>query len=54
MAQTSPRHSAAAAARELMNAKIKVVEDLAASLEDWRTATAAVDAAISDRRDQGR
>lgn len=47
MATANARRSAAAAARELMNGKIKVVEDLAASLDDWRTATAAVEAAAA-------
>lgn len=47
MTQMSTRRSAAAAARELMNAKMKAVEDLAASLDTWRTSRAAVDDAIA-------
>ncbi|WP_298991920.1 hypothetical protein [uncultured Pseudokineococcus sp.] len=47
MAQTSTRRSAAAAARELMSAKIKTIEDLAQSLDDWRASRAAIDEAVA-------
>jgi len=49
---TSVRRSAAAAARELMNAKLKTVEDLAQSLDDWRASREAIDEAVAaaDRR----